>query len=240
MPSHWAERQAGQTDIASSRFDFGRIAERYDRWYQSRRGALYDRVEKRAMDRLLPDPSKGKTLLDVGCGTGHWSAYVARKGFDVTGVDISEQMIEVAQAKGTCGTRFQVADAQNLPFADDQFDVAAAVTVIAFATHPRRLVADMVRCTRKRTGTLVVGTLNALSPYNQARRARHGSLYACAHLHSPRETQDLLSQFGRVDVQIVGFVSGRDWLLPVSPLLERCGRLLDSQRGAFIAARVKL
>ncbi len=201
---------------------------------------MYDRLEKRAMDRFLPDAGKGKTLLDIGCGTGHWSAYFARKGFDVAGVDISEQMIEVARAKGICGSRFQVADAQNLPFADNQFDVAVAVTVIEFAAHPTRLLAEMARCVKKRTGTLVIGALNALSPYNQARRAQHGNVYASAHFFSPQETQDLLSQFGQVDMRIVGFVSGKDRLLPLSPLLERFGRLLDSQRGAFIAARVKL
>ena len=240
MPSHWAERQTGQTSIASSRFDFGRIAGRYDRWYQSRRGALYDRVEKQAMDRLLPDAGKGKRLLDVGCGTGHWSAYFARKGFDVTGVDISEQMIRVAQAKDNFGGRFQVADAQNLPFADDQFDVAAAVTVIEFAAHPTRLLAEMARCVKKRTGTLVIGTLNALAPYNQARRTQHRSVYASAHLLSPQETQDLLSPFGQVDMRIVAFVCETDCLLPLSPVVERLGRFLDSQRGAFIAARVRL
>jgi len=237
MPSHGAEKQTG---IASSRFDFGRIAGRYDRWYQSRRGAWYDRVEKRAIDRLLPDAGKGKALLDVGCGTGHWSAYFARKGFDVTGVDISEQMIEVARAKGICGSRFQVADAQNLPFADNQFDVASAVTAIEFATHPTRLLAEMARCVKKQTGTLVIGTLNALAPYNKARSAQRGNVYASARLTSPQETEDLLSRFGRVDMRIVGFASGKDWLLPVSPFLERFGRFLDSQRGAFIAARVEL
>ena len=240
MPSRWAKKQTPPKSLASSRFDFGPIAGRYDRWYQSRRGALYDRVEKRAMDRLLPDASKGKRLLDIGCGTGHWSVYFARRGFDVTGVDISERMIRVARAKDNFGSRFQVADAQNLPFADDQFDVAAAVTVIEFATHPKRVVAEMARCVKKRTGTLAIGALNALAPYNQARRAQQGSAYACAHLLSPQETQDLLSRFGRVDMRIVGFVSGKNSLLPVSPLLERFGRLLDSQRGAFIAARVRL
>jgi 2-polyprenyl-3-methyl-5-hydroxy-6-metoxy-1,4-benzoquinol methylase len=46
---------------------------------------------------LLPAAAPGKKLLDVGCGTGHWSAYFARRGFDVTGVDIAPDMIEVAR-----------------------------------------------------------------------------------------------------------------------------------------------
>lgn len=91
---------------STSRFDFGKIAEHYDKWYQSQRGSLYDKVEKQTLDRLLPEAGKGSKLLDIGCGTGHWSAYFARKGFDVTGVDISERMVQVARGKDRAGSRF--------------------------------------------------------------------------------------------------------------------------------------
>jgi len=225
---------------STSRFDFGRIAGRYDRWYQSRRGSLYDKVEKKVLGRLLPDAGKGDRLLDVGCGTGHWSAYFASRGFDVTGVDISEQMIQVARGKNVSGSRFQVADAENLPFADHQFDVAAAITVIEFAAHPKQALSEMARCVKKPKGTLILGALNALSPHNQAKRARRGSVYASAHFASPQETETLLSRFGKVDMQIAGFVPETDWLLPLSPVVEYLCRFLGSEHGAFIAARVEL
>jgi len=201
---------------------------------------LYDKAEKKVLGRLLPDAGQGKRLLDVGCGTGHWSAYFARRGFEVTGIDISEQMIEVARGKNISGSRFEVADAENLPFADNQFDVATAVTVIEFAAHPTRLVAEMARCVKKRTGTLILGALNALSPCNQARRAQHGNVYGSARLLSPQETQDLLSRFGQVDIQIAGFVPETDSLLLLSPFVEYLCRSLRSEHGAFITARVRL
>ena len=192
------------------------------------------------MDRLLPHAGKGKRFLDVGCGTGHWSAYFARRGFEVTGVDVAEQMIQVARGKNMSGSHFEVADADNLPFADEQFDVAAAVTVIEFATHPTRLLAEMARCVKKPAGTVIIGVLNALAPCNQARSARGGSVYAFAHFLSPQETQDLLSPFGQVEMDIAGFVPDTNALLALSPVVERFCRLLRSQRGAFIAAKVEL
>ncbi|MGX1983154.1 methyltransferase family protein [Thermolongibacillus altinsuensis] len=42
---------------------------------------------------------KGKSLLDLGCGTGELSIRLAQKGFAVTGIDLSEHMLAVAQAK---------------------------------------------------------------------------------------------------------------------------------------------
>jgi ubiquinone/menaquinone biosynthesis C-methylase UbiE len=100
------------------RFDFGKIAHRYDAWYQTPRGAMYDRLEKRAIDRLLPSASTGDRLLEMGCGTGHFSEHFASKGFEIRGVDISESMIAVARRKNIKGAKFEVADAEHLPFAD--------------------------------------------------------------------------------------------------------------------------
>ena len=75
----------------SSRYDFDRIAEGYDKWYETRRGALYDRLEKKAINGFLPPSSGGKKLLEIGCGTGHWSAFFSNKGYHLTGVDISDE-----------------------------------------------------------------------------------------------------------------------------------------------------
>ena len=201
---------------------------------------MYDGLEKRAMDRLVPSAEKGRRLLEVGCGTGHWSQYFVDRGFDVTGIDLSEQMIQVASGKNIAGSCFLVADGENLPFADGQFDVAVAITMLEFTTHPNKVLSEMARCVRTRGGTLIVGALNALSPYNQQRKERQSSVYASASLFSPRQLEDLLSQFGPVRILIAGFVPTTDWLLLLSPLVEWSCRSVWKQRGVFIVARVGL
>jgi len=127
-----------------------------------------------------------------------------------------------------------------LLLADHQFDVVAAITALEFTAHPKRMLSEMARCVKKPKGTLIVGTLNALSLCNQAKKARRGSVYASADFLRPHGLEKLMSQFGKVDIRIVGFVPKAEWLLPLSPLLERLGRFLGSQHGAFIAARVQL
>jgi SAM-dependent methyltransferase len=72
--------------------------------------------------RLLGEPSG--SLLDVGCGTGSYTAALAERNWDVTGVDVSQDMLRRAEARGV---RTVQADATSLPFADATFDAAVSI-----------------------------------------------------------------------------------------------------------------
>jgi SAM-dependent methyltransferase len=63
-------------------------------------------------------------LLDVGCGTGRYSAALGERGWDVTGVDISEDMLSRARARGVQVVR---ADSTALPFARESFDASVSI-----------------------------------------------------------------------------------------------------------------
>ena len=63
-------------------------------------------------------------LVDVGCGTGRCSAALADLGWDVTGIDLSDDMLGRARARGV---RVVQADAAALPFDDGSFDAAVSM-----------------------------------------------------------------------------------------------------------------
>ena len=236
----WADKGCLVNGSSTCRFDFGIIADRYDAWYQTPRGAMYDRLEKRAIDRLLPRNFTRARLLEIGCGTGHWSEYFSNKGFEVTGIDSSEQMIAVARRRRMTKGTFDVADAATLPFADGSFDVAAAITVLEFVRDPARVVSEMVRCVKKTGGMLIVGALNQLSAYNQSRKYRAAGTYASAGLLFPADMRDLLAPFGEPTILVAGFVPRCDAFVWLSPLLEWIADLTGRKHGAFLAGKVTL
>ncbi|MCQ6278174.1 class I SAM-dependent methyltransferase [Bacillus sp. EB600] len=61
--------------------------------------APYDKWVNFVVERLHQYDFKGKSLLDLACGTGELSVRFAKRGFDVTGVDLSSDMLSVARAK---------------------------------------------------------------------------------------------------------------------------------------------
>lgn len=82
--------------------------------YLMRAGALFS---------LLPPPPA--RVLDCGCGTGWLSCFLARRGYDVVGTDVSVDAIRLAQAnplfRDGPGPAFTVADSESLPF-HEEFD----------------------------------------------------------------------------------------------------------------------
>jgi arsenite methyltransferase len=99
-----------------------------------------------ALCRIAPD----EKVLVVGCGNGQTSVYLVRQyGCRVTGVDISEEMVDLSSRrslrKGMADKAiFQVADAQKLPFGDDEFDAVIGESVNIFV--PDKLVAMQEYC----------------------------------------------------------------------------------------------
>lgn len=88
-------------------------------------------------------------VLDVGCGAGFLSNYLAGAGFDVTGIDASPTSIDVATRHDTTGkVRYLLGDALELPFADASFDVVCAMDFLEHVENPAAVVAEIARVLR--------------------------------------------------------------------------------------------
>ncbi len=183
--------------VSHSLYDFGAWAHEYDRWYETPAGRVHDRSHKEDVLRLLREPKPGDRLLDVGCGTGHWSRFFASRGYRVVGADLSERMIAMAKASAPDGCAFHVADACSLPFAEASFDVATAMSALEFISCVETAVGEMARCTRA-GGSILIGTLNRLSPLNRKRLSRGQEPYVSGRLLAPNELWTLLAPFGTV------------------------------------------
>lgn len=101
----------------------------------------------------------GMRLLDVACGAGQLALPAARAGAVATGVDIATNLIEQARARAKTeglAIRFDEGDAENLPYADAEFDVVVSLFGAMFAPRPERVAAEVVRVCRP-GGRIVMG-----------------------------------------------------------------------------------
>jgi SAM-dependent methyltransferase len=118
------------------------------------------------LNRLLK-PGSGDTVLDIGCGTGHFTRGFHELGLDVTGLDNDLSALRFAQRRN--GARFLGGDARRLPFTDRSFDQCIAVTSLCFVDDPALAVAEMWRVARH---GIALGLLNRNSLLHRRRAGR--------------------------------------------------------------------
>lgn len=133
-----------QTDVVQ-RYD----AERFSSWH----GKLVHQAESRALEHAIDRYfTPGGTVIDLPCGTGRLLDVYAQRDFQVTGVDISDEMLTVAGARFKDNPRFsfQKGDAEALPFADGSFGYLSSFRLMAHLPPPvrQRVLAEMIRVTR--------------------------------------------------------------------------------------------
>ena len=101
----------------------------------------------------------GQRVLDVGAGTGNATLPAAATGAEVVGTDITPQLLAVgeraARARGL-EVSWQLADAQDLPFDDDSFDVVLSCVGAMFAPDQRATARELLRVCRP-GGTVALG-----------------------------------------------------------------------------------
>lgn len=124
-------------------FDFDPVAPTYDRLNRIMTAGLDRRWRRRAV-RELSTSNFQLSILDVACGTGDLTLDLLRRGHRVTGVDLSEQMLALARRKAEAA-RFQLADAEALPFADASFDAVTCAFGIRNFVHLEKGLDEMLR-----------------------------------------------------------------------------------------------
>lgn len=221
---------------APDRADPAAIAERYDAWYRTPRGRWIGEVEYRLLAAALA-ARPGETVLDVGCGTGHFTRLLAgRAGVRIVGLDPDRYGVRFARTHAKGDEAYVAGRAERLPFRDASFDHAVAVTSLCFVRDQDAALREIVRVTRKR---VALGLLNRRSLlYLEKGRGGGAGAYRGAHWHTPAEIRAQLARLPLRGVRLASAVflpgGGRTarWLearLPSSALV-----------GAFLLAAAEV
>ncbi|AEH37398.1 class I SAM-dependent methyltransferase [Halopiger xanaduensis] len=148
-----------------SEHDDETVKERVQQYWDSRaesydgdsHHALQDEAQRDAWLSVLREWTGGgggespQRILDVGCGTGVISLLLADIGHDVTGVDLSEEMLERARAKAgdrDLSVEFRNGDAESIPDPDDTYDLMTARHLVWTLPNPSAALREWQRVVR--------------------------------------------------------------------------------------------
>jgi SAM-dependent methyltransferase/uncharacterized protein YbaR (Trm112 family) len=179
-------------------------------------GNLYKHLSGGMSRYPIPDfplPRRnGGLLLDIGCNWGRWSIAAAQSGYRPIGVDPSFEAIvaarRIARQLGA-DTRYVVADARRLPFADDTFDVVFSYGVLQhFSKSDVAVSVDEIARVVKRSGYSWVQMPNSLGALNAVRlaqrRFREGDAFEVRYW-TPSELKRVFGRIGPTELRTDGF-----------------------------------
>lgn len=171
------------------------IADSYDDYYQTEGGKRVNQIETGLIDSALQKIPQGK-MLELGCGTGHWTEYFITKGFDVVATDSSDAMLKYAVQRGFSAEILK-ADSENLPFAEHSFDVVSSVTMVEFVNNQEKVFSEIGRVL-KPNGWLLLGCLNANSQL--AKNAENDPVFKNARFFTPEKLTGALMNIGTPEI----------------------------------------
>jgi len=173
--------------MASEVFD--RLADRYDEWFDSARGAALFAAEVECLRRLMPEDRPG--WVEVGVGSGRFAEALKVP----EGVDPSLPLLEKAAARGMKTVR---AVAEELPYGDGELEGILLVVTLCFLDDPEAALREFARVLRP-GGLLLVGFVPADSAWGREYLREGGEgqpFYSVARFYTCSEALDMTGAAG--------------------------------------------
>lgn len=172
----------------------------YERWLNKPVNQLILTMEKQLLlDMLKPLP--GKTVLDIGCGTGASLLPFVEAGLHSTGLEPSPYMLDIASRNLNHRVDLHRGFAEDLPFDDNAFTYASLITTLEFVEDPRKALAEACRVAKNK---LFIGVLNRYAIKGVQRRIKgifSSSFYNHARFFSVWELKQMVrAQMGDVPI----------------------------------------
>ncbi len=170
---------------------FDNVADQYDKWYESPLGKAVDYVERRAFEELFKP--RGNTILEIGCGTGLYTVRMAAKNYKVTALDISSEMMKLAQTKvQSIGkeVKWILGDITEKLDNLDTYDGIFSMTALEFIPEPQEVLESLYQKLNP-GGCLVTGMIADNSAwsvtYRQFASQDPGSVFHNSHFFTEEE-----------------------------------------------------
>jgi ubiquinone/menaquinone biosynthesis C-methylase UbiE len=208
------------------------VVDSYESWYEGKYKRA-DLLEKRVLELMLGQFQKANNILEIGCGTGHFTRWFNSQGANSIGVDLSPFMAKKAKSLWRDG-EFVNAPSVNLPFRSKTFDVAVFVTCFEYMPDPVKVLREADRIADQ---GIVMGLMNSWSLPTLRRKLQlafgKNDYYRRAHFYSIREIKSLCRR------SFNGSYSVACWRTTLFPKPLKLERDTGNPFGAFLGVALK-
>lgn len=209
---------------------------RYDRSF----GPVSRQTVRHTLDAAAV--SSGMRVLDVCTGPGMMVEAAIGRGALATGLDFSQEVVELAQSRVPAG-EFRQGDAQSLPFPDNAFDAVVCNYGVIHVPEPERALREMVRVVRP-AGRVAISVWDITTPNNgfgliYAAVRAHGTM-SVPIPHGPDYFQFSTDEKMRAALAEIGLTKVETARVDQRWNVKSASQMLDAMRGGTVRARAVL
>lgn len=175
--------------------DFKSFYDKTARIYDQRHDSPATRILRKKEVYMIRKYAKGR-VLDIGCGTGYHMEH-AGPGLDITGIDISEEMLKISRANGL---NVKNGNAEEIPFPDSSFDTAFCFFTVLNMCDSAKAIKEMARALKP--GGCALLSLSSVHDKTHFRISRHK-----VELQELFTKQSLIDVFGSNGMELAHFDS---------------------------------
>ncbi len=161
---------------------FDNFCDNYDSWYLTPMGKFIDEIETDCLFSLF-QPKKNQKVLDVCCGTANFSIKLAKAGCQVTGLDISKKMLEIAKEKidrEKLDIKLIEGDCSTISLEENYYDAIISMTGFEFIKNPITAYRNIMKYL-KPGGFLFLAAIQKGSEWQKLYSSLKGSVYEYAN-----------------------------------------------------------
>ncbi len=174
--SKMTDKQAKDTDLkdwnANTHYQSSDVAEGYDAVrFSSLAGRVFSGWEQSTIVKCFSDLAPGSRIVDIPCGTGRLAEPLLKAGYKVHGMDISQEMLQVAHNRlRSFGDAFssEVGNAKEMNKSHEQYDAVLCARVLMHFKLEEQI--EFLKGVAQLTSGIVVFNQSLSSPYQRTRR----------------------------------------------------------------------
>lgn len=177
------------------------LAKTYELWCSSSKGQRMDFFIDHMISQTLK-PFKHERVIDIGCGSGGHLQIASRRGMDISGIDASPYMLTLA--KNRLGDRCELkqAYAEDLPFEDNEFDLAFLINTLEFLDDPLPVLEEAGRVAKRGVFIVFFNSISCYVRFQKMSRIFRKGLFSEIKTYSLWEIKRVLNRaYGPVQTQ---------------------------------------
>jgi len=169
------------------------FAKLYEKWCRSSKGLRMEAFFEKLFTEFL-NPKQNERVIDIGCGAGNHLLYANKLGLNITGIDPSPYMLDLAKKRVGNRCEFKKAYGEDLPYEDNEFDIALLINTLEFVDDPLKVLREVARVTKREIFIIVFNSFSQYCRWENINGLFRNNLFSNIQTFSLWKMKDLINE----------------------------------------------